>query len=346
LPRQGRTDMDILLAHWSVGWPVGVIYLAVVVTQVTGLRRMMAAPAAAGVRRRPEASPPRASSLHARSLHASSPQASRGELLREAAAFHGGLLCALAALVSPIAYWSETYIWVRGIQDLMLAFFAPSLMVLGAPWRALRAGLPLPHRADDGSPAGGAVAAGSRATGNNAAKGGPASGGWLLAWPVGVTIAFNVTWLGWHLPVLFDLVLSNAAVRSAEYASYLGIGILFWIQLIGSRPLRPRSLPLRRVAFLFATTGIGTVLGMILVFGSGVLYPAYGGAAHQVMTVLDDQQLAGAIVWMGMLPPLIIATVGLLVRWLDEEESEALTAGLDRLLVQRQSAWPARPGSR
>jgi putative membrane protein len=331
LPRQGRTDMDTLLAHWSVGWPVGVIYLAVVVTHVTGLRRMMAAPATAGGPGSPQASPP---------------QASHGELLREAAAFHVGLLCALAALASPIAYWSETYIWVRGIQDLMLAFVAPSLIVLGAPWLALRAGLPWSHRAGRGSPAGGIVAAGSRATGNNAAKVAPVRSSWLLAWPVGVTIAFNVTWLGWHLPVVFDLAHGNTAVRSAEYASYLGIGILFWLQLIGSRPLRPRSGPLRRVAFLFATTGAGTVLGMILVFGSGVLYPAYGGAAHQVMTVLDDQQLSGAIVWMGMLPPLIIAAVALLMRWLDDEESEALTAGLDRLLVQRQSAWPARPGSR
>jgi cytochrome c oxidase assembly factor CtaG len=65
-----------------------------------------------------------------------------------------------------------------------------------------------------------------------------------------------------------------------------------------------------------------------------------------VLTVLDDQQLSGAVIWMGMLPPMIIAAVALLMRWLDDEESEALTAGLDRLLVTRQSAWPARPGAR
>jgi putative membrane protein len=314
--------MDKLLAHWSANWLVVVIYTAVVVMHLTGLRYLMTA-AGRGLT-----------------------SASRRELRREAAVFHGGLLCALAALVSPIAYWSGIYIWVRGLQDLILAFVAPPLIVLGAPWLALRAGWSWPHPGGTGRLADGNAGASRGKTGNNGASAVPAPAAWRLAWPVGVMIAFNLTWLGWHLPVLFDTALRSRTVRAAEYASYLGIGILFWLQLVGSRPLRPICGPLRRVAFLFATTGVGTVLGMILVFGSGVLYPAYGNAAHHVLTVLDDQQLSGAVVWMGMLPPMIIAAVALLMRWLDDEESEALTAGLDRLLVKRQSAWPARPGAR
>ncbi len=316
--------MDMLLAHWSASWLVIVVYLTVAAVHAAGLRYLLTAPAAGGP---------------------GVPHASRRQLLSEAAAFQAGLLCALAALISPVAYWSATYIWVRGIQDLALAFVAPPLIVIGAPWLALRAGWQWPHPAA-GGPAAGRAAADTKEQGSNAASPRPVRSSRWLAWPAAVTIAFNVTWLGWHLPAAFDLALRSGAVRSAEYVSYLGIGIAFWLQLIGSRPLRPRCGPLRRVALILATTGAGTVLGMILVFGSGVLYPAYGGAAHHVMTVLDDQQLAGAVVWMGMLPPLIIATVALLMRWLDDEESEALTAGLDRLLVQRQSAWPARPGSR
>jgi putative membrane protein len=353
--------MNLVLAHWQAGWLVWACYLALAVMHLTGLRRVLTGRAVTG-------SPGRASPAGGSpaGLSAGGPAATRGQLLREAATFHLGLLVALAALASPLAYWSETYIWVRAIQDLALAFFAPPLIVLGAPWLALRAGLPWPRRAAAGSPARGSIAAGSpvgrttaagspvgrttaagsRTTGNNAANGRPVARSWRLAWPAGVTIAFSVTWLCWHLPALFDLALRSAAVRWAEYACYLGAGVAFWLQLIGSRPFSPLSGPLRRMAFLIAVVAAGTVLGMILVFGSGVLYPAYGGTAHQVMTVLDDQQLAGAIVWMGMLPPVIIAAVVLLTRWLEAEESEALTAGLDRLLIQRQSAWPSRPGSR
>ena len=86
-----------------------------------------------------------------------------------------------------------------------------------------------------------------------------------------------------------------------------------------------------------------TVLGMVLVFGSSVIYPSYANAAHHVMTVLDDQQLAGAVLWMGMLPPVIIAAVAVLLRWIDHEEAEALSVGFNRLLKPRESAWPSRP---
>src|SRR5215469_16498110 len=62
-------------------------------------------------------------------------------LWREALVFYAGLLVALLALVSPVGYWSLHQIWVRSLQDLLLANVAPALIVLGAPWLALRRGL-------------------------------------------------------------------------------------------------------------------------------------------------------------------------------------------------------------
>ena len=47
-----------------------------------------------------------------------------------------------------------------------------------------------------------------------------------------------------------------------------------------------------------------------------------------------------------VLPSYIIAGVALLVRWLNEEESEAIALGFDRLLRPPKSAWPTRPGLR
>ena len=232
----------------------------------------------------------------------------RPRLLWEAAALTAGLLVAVAALVSPLAHWSAVYLWVQAVQSLGLCFIAPPLIVLGAPWLARLASPP-----------------------------------WR-AWPVLTAAAFNVTWLGWHLPVTADLARTGGAAGIARAATCLGTGILFWLQLIGPRSIGPAASPLRRVALLVGTVAAGTVLGMVLVFGSGVLYPAYAGPAHHVLTVLDDQQLAGAVLWMGMLPPLIITAVALLARWLGDEESQALSAGMDAMLAPRRSAWPSRPG--
>jgi putative membrane protein len=249
----------------------------------------------------------------------------RRALLSEAALFQAGLLLALLAIVSPMRYWAGVYIWVRALQDLALAVLAPGLIVVGAPWAALARSLRL---RPPGGPAAGAPSAH------------PA---WWLRWPVATVVAFNVIWLGWHVPALFDRAVVSPAAAGLEYALYLAAGILFWLQVIGSRPWSPAAAPLRRAGLLVGTVAADTILGMVLVFGSGVFYRVYGNAAHHVMTVLDDQQLAGAVLWMGMLPPVITAAVAVLTRWLNDEESQALSAGIDRLLTPRSSAWPSRP---
>jgi len=165
--------------------------------------------------------------------------------------------------------------------------------------------------------------------------------GWSRTGPVLAAVVFNLVWVGWHVPAAFDLFPGSAAARLAEYGCYLGAGTWIWLQLAGPhRPGRWDS-PLRRLALLTATVATGTVVGMVLVFGASVIYPAYANSAHHVLTVLDDQQLAGAVLWMGMLPPLVIAGVWLLVSWLNDEE-RGEPADLGRLLGYRTSGWPAR----
>src|ERR1700683_3633173 len=296
--------MSPVLAHWSAVWPVLAIYLAVAGAHLAGTLR-------GGLGR----------------------AAGRRAVIGEAALFQGGLLLALLAIVSPLRYWSGIYIWVRAMQDLVLAIVAPGLIVVGAPWPALARSV---GRRQIGQRApGGPAAAPPRPRG----PGGP----WGLRWPLATVVAFNVIWLGWHLPALFDKVPASAAAAALEYVLYLGAGVLFWRQLIGSRPWPPTAPPMRRIALLVGTVAADTILGMVLVFGSGVFYRYYGNSSHHVMTLVDDQQLAGAVLWMGVLPPMISAAVAVLVRWLNDEESEDLSAGIDRLLTQRSSAWPSRP---
>jgi putative membrane protein len=288
--------MRPVLAHWSALWPVIALYAVVAGTHLAG-----------ALRGRPD-------------------PASRRAVIREAGLFQAGLVLALLAIVSPMRYWSGVYIWVRAVQDLVLAVVGPGLIVLGAPWAALARSLgrPPPRR---------------EAPGEATARPRP----WWLRWPVATAVAFNVIWLGWHLPALFDRVPVSAAAAAAEYVLYLAAGMLFWLQVIGSRPWNAGAAPLRGAELLIGTLAADTILGMVLVFGSGVIYHSYANSAHHVMTVLDDQQLAGAVLWMGMLPPMIAAAVALLVRWLSDEEAHALSAGFDRLLTPRTSAWPSRP---
>jgi cytochrome c oxidase assembly factor CtaG len=352
--------MTHVLAHWQASLVLLILCGLVLALHLTGLRRVRAAGGAADGSLR--GSP---GSVHP---------------AREAAAFYGGLFAVALAVLPPVGYWSGVYLWVRALQDLLLAVVAPSLIVLGAPWLALSAGLavaarrlPLqrdrrairPRPATPGvAPAppatpgpASAPAATQRSASARTVTPGPASAraaaqrsaaprpAWWLAWPVGATVVFNIVWLGWHLPVLYDAAVTSQAARYAEYATFLAAGIWFWLQLIGSRPSSPAAAPPRRLALLIGTAAADTVLGMILVFGSGLLYAAYAGPGRPLPLVIDDQQLAGAVLWMGILPSLIIATVAMLMSWLDNEERDDPSRDLERLTTPRPAGWPSSGGS-
>lgn len=301
--------MNVVVSHWSANAAVLAVVAVVVAVHAHGLRGM-----AADARRRGEGTP-------------------RG-MGWEAAAFYGGLFVVILALLSPLAYWSARYIWVRSLQDILLATVAPVFLVLGAPWLVLRRGVEFRR-----SPAG---VAGRRPAADSPPR--PTTGRVRLA--VGTVIVFNVAWCGWHLPPLYDGALRYPVVYAAEVVSYLGLGVAFWLVLIGSRPMSPVLPPLRRVMLLAGTIVVGTLLGMVLVFGYGVAYPSYLGAGRHVLSVVYDQQTGGAELWVLVLPVYVTAGVALLIRWLNDEEAQALTSGFDRLLKPAKSAWPPRPGLR
>jgi putative membrane protein len=291
-----------VFAHWSASWPVLIGYALVAPWHLAGLARLRNG--------RPGGSGPAASVPWA-------------QLRREAVVFQLALLLVLLALVSPLGYWSDVYIWVRAVQTLVIAVIGPGLLVLGAPWLAFRQ----LWRPGGDEPAADRVSAVP----------------FWVSRPVVPVVVFNVIFVGWQLPYLFDLAKANSAVALADHASLVAAGLLLWLQLISSRPITAPTSPLRRVVFLVWTVGVSTVLGMVLVFGNNVLYSGYANSYHHVMTVLDDQQLAGAVLWMGMLPPLITAAVALLSQWLDHEDSAELSAGLKKMTGARRGGWPSRP---
>ncbi|HUY50800.1 MAG TPA: cytochrome c oxidase assembly protein [Streptosporangiaceae bacterium] len=300
--------MNMVVSHWSANAAVLAGCLVVAAVHLAGLRGLL---------------------TDARRGGAPLP---RG-LAREAIAFYCGLLAVLLALVSPLGYWAGTFIWVRVLQDILLGVVAPPLIVLGAPWLVLWRGLGRARHQD------GSAVAGTESAGVVQPR-------WL-SWPVAVTALFVLVWCGWYVPALYDAGLHHPLVLAAQAISYLGVGVLFWLQLIGSRPLRPRFGPLHRVMLIAATVLCSTILGMVLGFAANVIYPAYRGVgSHHLLTVAGDQQLGGAELWVLVLLPYVIAGVALLVRWLNDEESQALTLGLDRMLRPPKSAWPTRTGWR
>jgi cytochrome c oxidase assembly factor CtaG len=304
--------MNVVVSYWSANMVASVAYAVTAITHLLGTRE-----AAADARRQGRPLPP-------------------GQL-RRAVAFQAGLLLAVLAVVSPVGYWSYRFIWVRNFQDVILAIAAPALIVLGAPWLPLRRGtvlLGLDRRAA-GMPGG---------PDDSDAAGRDWSSGWPAV-PIVVTVVFCVIWWVWHLPGPFDAAVRTPAIYVLEMITYLAAGILLWLQLLESPPLRPQLPPLRRIALVVVLAASGTVLGLIRAYGPGVAYPAYLDFGRSVSAVVSDQQAGGGILWVIPLIPLSILAVALAIRWLSDDESEATAADFDRLL-KHKSAWPSRPGLR
>jgi len=309
--------MNMVVLHWSANAAVLSGCVLVTAVHLVGVRGLWADARHRG------APPPRGLAL-------------------QSTAFYGGLLAVLLALVSPLGYWSGTFIWVRVLQDILLGVVAPSLIVLGAPWLVLRRGLG--RRA---TRPGAAVLAEAEQVAAAAAPARRRRPPRLRSWPVAVTGLFILVWCGWYVPALYDAGLHHPVVLAAQVVSYLGVGVLFWLQLIGSRPFTPQFAPLYRVMLITAVVLASTVLGMVLGFGANVIYPGYRGVgSHHLLTVTGDQQLGGADLWVLVLLPYVITGVSLLIRWLNDEESEALSASLDRMLRPSKPAWPTRTGPR
>ncbi|HEV8278121.1 MAG TPA: cytochrome c oxidase assembly protein [Streptosporangiaceae bacterium] len=320
--------MNVVVSYWSANVAALAAYAVAAAAHLTGMRGAATGTALPG-RPRPRAQTARAVACQA------------------------GLLLALLAVVSPMGYWSYRFVWARNLQDVILAIVAPALIVLGAPWRPLRQGLVLGGRLSrpDQRTAGAAAgdqSVGDEPAGDESAGDEPAGRTWPPGWravPILVTVVFCAIWWLWHLPAPFDAALRSSALYAVEVVSYLTAGILLWLQLIESPPLRPQLAPLRRVVLVLAVATSGTVLGLIRVYSAGLVYPAYLGFRHHVLSVVADQQVGGAVLWVIPLVPLSVLAVALAIRWLQDEESEATAAGIDRLLRQK-SAWPSGPGLR
>jgi putative membrane protein len=243
----------------------------------------------------------------------------------QALIFWAGLVVLLLAVVSPVDYWSSTYLSAHVVQHILLAFVAPPLIVLGAPWVPLLRGLPQPVARKYGQ-----LLRYTRARR-------PVSGrpGWhaaasvrrIAAKPYTPVVLFNVNMLIWHLPGPFDLAARNETVHIwLEHGTFFGLGVCLWLQIFGSYPFRPALAPIGRVAALIASNVTMVVIAMTMVMFTHDLYPWFAsrGASAQA----SDQQIAGAILWVcGEVTflPSILYTV---MKWLDEDTKRATPRAL------------------
>lgn len=233
---------------------------------------------------------------------------------RRTLSFAAALLLVLLALQSGIERYDTTLFSMHMVQHLILLFPVPILLLQAGPvtlllrvasprWRARILAILQ-----------------SRAVG-------------VISHPlVGWTLLVAVMW-GTHLSTLFEAALEDPFIHNMEHSLYLGTALLFWAPIFSVDPIRHRLRGGSALAYLITQMPQNSFLGVAIMWSTTPLYPHYLTLQRTWgPSPLEDQQLAGAIMWLvgdALFLAAIFAVLAALAKSEDRPESrydEAQTA--------------------
>jgi putative membrane protein len=223
--------------------------------------------------------------------------------------FAAGWVIAVLALISPLHFMAEQLFAAHMVQHELLMVLAAPLIVVGDPGVITLWAFPADARQQ--------IARFMRATAVRRI--------WqALSRPMNAWLLHAVVIWAWHVPRLFEATLSSDLVHALQHASFFGSALLFWWAVVHGHRRAMRGLS---IVYLFTTAVHTSVLGALMTFARSSWYPAYSTrAAAWGFTPLEDQQLAGLIMW---IPPgfvYLVAALVVIVLWLRDSERSGLRA--------------------
>ncbi len=230
-----------------------------------------------------------------------------------------GLMALFIALASPLDALAGEFFSVHMGQHLLIMLVAPPLLVLGRPLGLWLRAFPAPAR---------------RRFAHR----------WST-WPVwrtctGALLQPGVVWVAasaalwfWHMPRPYAWALENPGVHAAEHLSFLVTNLAFWWLVLD--PGGQRRLSAGGALLYAATYGLENgMLGAVLTFAMRPLYPPHANHPGVLgLSALQDQQLAGVLMWVPAGIVYVMALAVMFVSWLHLSEKSESNKGNRRRLV-------------
>jgi putative membrane protein len=234
----------------------------------------------------------------------------------QAVSFALGCASAATALLSSLDRWSDILFSAHMTQHEILMLVTAPLMVLGQPFIVTMWALP-PH---------------TRTTIAAAMKTRWIATTWeRVTGPFTVLVLHTVVLWAWHVPALFESALHHESLHVFQHLGFFLTAALFWWALMQGRYGRLGYGV--GVLYVFATAMHTQLLGALLTFGSRSWYPTHAmrtAAAH--VNPVDDQQLAGIVMWIPFGAVFVIVGLALFAAWLGEAERRVAFTSSERIL--------------
>lgn len=241
-------------------------------------------------------------------------------------AFMGSLLVLFLATESPLDAFDSLFLSAHMAQHLLLIMVAPPLLLLSYPLLPMLRGLPKALVKEGLGPF---------------LSWKPLKDffGWLIS-PIPAWIVFAFAVLLWHLPFFYELALSSPAWHGVQHACFFWSGVLFWWPIIQPGPGKPRWPKWMAIPYLLLADVLNTGLSVVFVFSGKLIYPSYGAVRATHFSALEDQSLAGLLMWVPgsvvYLIPAFILVMGLFTT----PRMQAMTPPQRvRAVVKRSSVW-------
>lgn len=196
------------------------------------------------------------------------------------ASFCLGLAMIFLAVSSPLDAFDSLFLSAHMVQHLLLMMLAPPLLLYGRPMLPMLRGLPRGMVKEAIGP--------------------------YLQWPLLKRVAgfftfppvawviFSITVLMWHAPFFYELALKSATWHGVQHACFFWGGMLFWWPILDPRSKWPRW---AFIPYLLVGDLVNTAISAFFVFSGKLLYPSYAMVRANSLNAIDDQVLAGVIMW-------------------------------------------------
>jgi putative membrane protein len=232
-----------------------------------------------------------------------------------AACFVGGVVALWIAVASPIDALDDYLLTAHMIQHFILMSVAPPLIVLGAPVVPMLRGLPR------------IVVLGLQPV---------FRARWLRAFgravmhPVTAWVAMDAAYVGWHVPVMFNLTFRSERIHDFEHLCFFVTSLMFWWVVLEPWPARARWPRWAMIPYLLSADVVNTVVSATLAFAGKVLYAEYAQAPRVCfLSALKDQVAAGSEMWVlnsmvMLIPAVVIAVRELSPRFMEQEQAQVI----------------------